>query len=251
VNPVDVAAAVARELGLAVEAPEQLGRGSNTMVRLDPAPVVARAMTGTVVLHDDPRAWLTNEVKVGQHLAARGAPAVRPTDLIDPGPHERDGVWITFWELVDHDPDAPLEPAELGASLRALHEALADFPADRLEPVARVRDEIERLGATVDDRAEAAFAIELPVQALHGDASFTNVLKTPGGLVWNDFEDVCAGPIEWDVTGLVHSAQARELGGPWIDTLLKAYGGPSLDDIEPFLHVHELYIQAWRAYSAG
>lgn len=38
-----------------------------------------------------------------------------------------------------------------------------------------------------------------PVQALHGDAHTGNLLPTPEGLRWIDFEDACAGPVEWDL----------------------------------------------------
>jgi len=35
--------------------------------------------------------------------------------------------------------------------------------------------------------------------ALHGDAHFGNVMITPAGAVWCDFEAVCRGPLEWDL----------------------------------------------------
>ncbi|MGE5407807.1 MAG: hypothetical protein ACM3NV_04275, partial [Syntrophothermus sp.] len=43
--------------------------GSNVMVALRPSAVVARVMTGTVVLHDDPEGWLDREVSVLRFLA--------------------------------------------------------------------------------------------------------------------------------------------------------------------------------------
>src|SRR4051812_50167694 len=52
------ALAVASAQGLTVTDPRVVGRGSNRIVWLRPAPIVARVMTGTVVLHDEPRARL-------------------------------------------------------------------------------------------------------------------------------------------------------------------------------------------------
>ena len=47
------AQAVAREHGLVYEEAVPIAAGSNVLVHLKPAPVVARVMTGTAVLHDD------------------------------------------------------------------------------------------------------------------------------------------------------------------------------------------------------
>jgi hypothetical protein len=248
-NPLETAVAVAREFDLEVDDPVALGRGSNTMVHLRPAPVVARVMTGTAVLHDDPREWLTREVAVGVHLAAHDAPAVVPADELPPGPHERDGVWLTFWRYTEHERGVVPDAGDLGRSLRALHDALASFDGD-LEPVSRVRDEILKMGGTLDAAAASAFDTDRPSQALHGDASLSNVLTTPTGLVWNDLEDVCAGPIEWDVAGLVDAARRRELGERYVDDFLAAYDGPSHADVEPFLSAHRIYGDTWRAFSA-
>src|SRR5690348_4223058 len=136
--------AVAREHGVACDAAARIAAGSNVLVHLKPAPVVARVMTGTAVLHDDPAQWLAREVAVGAFLAGTGL-AVAPSDLLPPGPHERDGMWMTMWEFVAHDEQAaPPEPGELGRSLRALHAALAGFPGD-LAPLSAIRDWLERL----------------------------------------------------------------------------------------------------------
>src|ERR1700754_4288937 len=63
------AQAVAREHGVACDEAVRIAAGSNVLVHLKPAPVVARVMTGTAVLHDDVEQWLAREVAVGAFLA--------------------------------------------------------------------------------------------------------------------------------------------------------------------------------------
>src|SRR3954452_7342615 len=75
---VAAAMAVASGEGLSVAEPRVVGHGSNRIVWLWPAPIVARVMTGTVVLHADPGAWLAREIEVGAFLAGTGAPIVAP-----------------------------------------------------------------------------------------------------------------------------------------------------------------------------
>lgn len=260
------AQAVAREHGVACDEAVPIAAGSNVLVHLKPAPVVARVMTGTAVLHDDPERWLAGEVAVGAFLAERTDLVVAPTDLLPPGPHARDGLWMTLWTFVAHDAQAPPPaPQELGRSLRGLHAALAGFPGD-LPPLSGVRDwlerllgelrpspgltrgDLDRLRARMDAVTPTVFESALPAQALHGDASISNLLRTDGGLLWNDLEDVCTGPVGWDVAGLVTSASAH--GAAFVDELLAAYGEPGVDDLETFLEAHALYDVIWKAYDA-
>jgi hypothetical protein len=252
------AQAVARAHGVACDEAVRIAAGSNVLVHLRPAPVVARVMTATAVLHDDPEQWLAREVAVGEHLAATGL-VVPPTDLLPPGPHECDGLWMTMWTFVPHDDRAP-EAGDLGRSLRALHVALAAYGGD-LAPLSGIRDwlagliaalgpspDTDRLRAQLDALTPAVFESALPAQALHGDVSIGNLLHTNGGLVWNDLEDVCAGPVEWDIAGLVASARSRGHSAAFTDEVLAAYGDAG--GLEPFLEAHALYDVVWRAYSA-
>ena len=75
---VTAAAAVARACGLKLDDAVVIHSASNVLVHLRPAPVVARVMTGTVALHDDPRKWLSREVSVLEFLAPSGL-AVSPS----------------------------------------------------------------------------------------------------------------------------------------------------------------------------
>jgi hypothetical protein len=260
------AQAVAREHGVACDEAVLIAGGSNVLVHLKPAPVVARVMTGTVVLHDDIEQWLAREVAVAAFLAERTDLVVAPSDILPPGPHQQDGLWMTMWKFVAHDAQAPPpQPRELGRSLRELHAALADFPGD-LAPLSEIRDWLERLLAQLrpspwltqqdidwlafelDALTPTVFESSLPAQALHGDASMSNLLRTEGGLVWSDFEDVCAGPVAWDVYGLVTSARACGQSATFIEELLAAYGDPGVEDPEPFLDAHALYEVVWHAF---
>jgi len=251
---------VAARHGLDAPDAAVIASGSNVLVHLRPAPVVARVMTGTVVLHgDDPREWLDREVAVAGYAAERGAPVVAPSDRLPPGPHEHNGLWLTFWRRVEHDPSLPLDPAEVGRSLRVLHDALAGYDGE-LPPVAAVRGDIERLIHAGDAPDAHAWQAELRRlarivfdgaggggQTLHGDATIGNTLRTPEGLLWNDFEDVCRGPVEWDVGGLVSSFQVRGADDAFIDAVLDGYGGPTREVVEPFVEASLLYLRAWRA----
>jgi hypothetical protein len=262
------AQAVAREHGVACDDAVRIAAGSNVLVHLRPAPVVARVMTGTAVLHDDPEQWLAREVAVGAFLARRTDAVVPPTEILPPGPHERDGLWMTLWKFVPHDEQAPPpDPRELGRSLRGLHAALADFPGD-LPPLSAVRDWLEQLVGELRPspaltrhgidglrfRLEAltptVFESSLPAQPLHGDASLSNLLSTDGGLVWNDLEDACAGPVAWDVAGIVSSARDRGHDATFTDEVLAGYGAAGVEGLERFLEAHAVYRVVWHAYRA-
>ena len=78
----------------------------------------------------------------------------------------------------------------------------------------------------------------------------SNVLRTESGLVWNDLEDVCAGPVAWDISGLVASARARGQSTKFIKELLAAYGEPGVEGLETFLEAHALYDIVWQAFEA-
>jgi len=241
--------------------------GSNVLVHLRPAPVVARVMTGTVALHGDPQRWLEREVSVLSFLASR-ALAVTPSPLIAPGPYEHAGLWLTCWEWVDHERqiELPTDAEGLGRALRDLHDALSAF-AGELGDLRGVQDDIARLlgqlrpTATLDadtidslrDRLNTlsvVFASSLPTQPLHGDASLTNLLRTRDGLIWNDFEDVCRGPVHWDVAGFLASLRGRGADPAFTARALDAYGGLDEQALAPFAAADELYGEIWRLYDA-
>jgi hypothetical protein len=265
------ARAVSAGHGVACEDAEVLSAGSNVLVHLRPSPVVARLMTGTVVLHDDPERWLRREVGVTEFLAPTGL-AVRPSQMIAAGPFERDGLWMTFTELVEgighHERLGSGDDAErFGLALRELHEALAPYDGDlagfadlgrdierlrrALRPSAELSAErIDSLGERLATLRETLFATSLPAQALHGDASVGNLLRTPGGLLWNDFEDTLRGPVHWDVAGYLISLEWRGADDAFVDRALDAYGGLDGEALAPFTAGHQLYDEIWSAYDA-
>jgi hypothetical protein len=261
------ARAVALANSVACEDALVVATGSNVLVHLKPAPVIARVMTSTAVLHGDVEKWLAREVAVGAFLGGRGL-AVPPSDVLAPRPHEYEGLWMTFWEFVEHDASRPLPRAhELGSSLRELHAALAAFPGE-LGPLSDVRDWLDGLLAelrpsprlTASDRellrshlqelTPTVFESSLHAQAIHGDASIRNLLPTHNGLIWNDLEDACIGPVHWDVAGLFLEARAHGASEAFVADFLRAYGGLDLEELNDFIAAHVAYATVWQAFDA-
>jgi Ser/Thr protein kinase RdoA (MazF antagonist) len=194
------------------------------LVRLDPAPVVARVASATgAVRRGD--AWLRREVAVASFLAERGAPVVAPARELPPGPHHHDGFVLSFWELA-REVDAPVDASAAGAGLRRCHEALADFDAGVLggwsaldEALEVLADPSRELPFDADERRwllslgrslAARLAKVGPPVAAHGDAHLGNVVQMAAGPLWNDWEVTHLAPPGWDL-GCLHAA-ARAFG---------------------------------------
>jgi hypothetical protein len=244
-----------------------INSASNVLVHLRPSPVIARVMTGTVVMHEDPERWLTHEVGVLSFLAPSGI-AVAPSSLIGPGPYQRGGLWMTLWESVEHRRQYDLydDAERLGGALRDLHDELSAFSGElptlvdlqhdierllrQLRPTAVVSAQrIESLEARLLALSETVFGAPWPAQALHGDASLSNLLRgTSGRLVWNDFEDTFRGPVHWDLAGYVISLEARGADSAFVARALDAYGRIDTRELAPFAAAHDVYDEIWRLY---
>lgn len=218
------AVAVAEQHGLRCDEPVVLRDASNLLVRLRPAPVVARVstLTSTVRRGD---AWLAREVAVASHLARAGAPVVAPSPEIAAGPHHHDGLALSFWTYV-HEAGRPLDAREAGRRLRLCHDALTSFTGElpRMAVLDEAQAILERLAAAgALEEADAALLrragqavraridrLALALQPIHGDAHLHNVVDGPDGPLWNDWEDTFLGPRAWDL-GCLH-ASARAFG---------------------------------------
>src|SRR5918998_4333538 len=127
---VEAAVSLARENRLRVEEPVVLNDLLSLMVHLRPAPVVARVATCMPKVRKPVSAWLKREIAVTTFLSERGAPVVAPSRKLPPGPHERDGFPISFWEYVEPDPDRAPTNDDCSAMLVDLHTALRAYPGE-------------------------------------------------------------------------------------------------------------------------
>jgi hypothetical protein len=260
------ATAIAAGYGLARDEALVICSRSNVLVHLHPAPVVARVMTGTVALHDDPSTWLAREISVLEFLAPSDL-AVAPSPVIAPGPHRHDGLWMTFSEWIpDVQPATHLDdPHRLGRALRDLHDELRRFEGDlgtladlredihrlhgQLRPAdAQQADSISSLRVRLDAVEEVVFESTLPTQALHGDVSLSNLLRTPQRLVWNDFEDTFRGPVHWDLASCVSSVRIHGASSSFVREMLDAYRWDDEQELAPFIAAQDVYDEIWQMY---
>lgn len=223
----------ATDLGLKVEETRVLHDVFSLVIHLYPSPVVARiplvmapGTTPEAVTRRQQR-----ELDVTDWLHREGVPTVRPSPLVPLEPVREDDFSMTFWELVDvaeeHSPYAGGD-YELCA---ALHAALAAYPGllpflspfnEGLPPMMEALEGSPLLSDEDLDRAHAewralrpvlasatAFRDRFPeadIQPIQGDAPSHNVIRSRSGWVFGDFEDVCLGPVEWDLAG--HGSEA-------------------------------------------
>jgi hypothetical protein len=219
-----------RNLGLDVTDARVLYDVFSVIVHLAPSPVVVRV---PIVLPrsvtDDPDAQLAqqrSELAVTGWLAGHGHPVVPPSPLVPREPVRVDGFSMTFWQFVEQVPAAEPQDrrrfeatAQLHSVLRGydgaglgfmeqfaalVPDALAqlDHHPDLLSAgdLQRAQQEWSVLGPVVTSRSgfEAAFP-DVDIQPIHGDAPSYNLIVTPNGEYWSDFELVTLGPVEADL----------------------------------------------------
>jgi GNAT superfamily N-acetyltransferase len=206
--------------GVKSHAPRILQDWNDTIVHLAPAPLVARVRT-TWLEADDTKTF-RREVAVAAHATARGAPVVAPSREPPPGPHRADSLVFTFWEYAEELP-GEVSPRQAGLALKALHEALTDYPG----PLPPLTTRLDRAQAVADDpaalpalsEAEQRFLADtlrdlrsrldgfaLDERPLHGGPHPANLLRTVSGPRWIDLDTVCRGPLEWDLAHLPEAA---------------------------------------------
>ncbi len=213
---IEAALGVAGELGIGAEGATTLKDSNNTIVKLVPAPIVAKV--GTSHFRDARLESLERELAVATHLADSGAPVVRPTREVAPGPHHWRDLTLTLWQYAEPLQGAALRPRELAAVVSAVHEALIDFPSS-LPPFTLELEDAKRLAQperspalgpadrrflwAVLDELQAAFStLATANRPLHGSPHAGNWLATAEGPLLLDFEAACMGPIEWDLAAL-------------------------------------------------
>lgn len=229
---VRAAVIVAGTHGLDVSSPVVLRDLSNTLIWLRPLPLVARVGGATATIRPVFE-HLARDVAVSTYLAARGVPVVGPSNLLPPGPHVHDGFTMTFHPYVEHSDQHP-SPRDFAVLLAELHAELRGFEGPL--PGRMPFDDIARINPDVT-------VPEPPmtkVQALHGDAHPGNLLMTPRGPVWNDFEDTWLGPVEWDLACLRNT---QRLDGA---AAVAAYPGDyDTAAVEAWFEVRRLHVAAW------
>jgi hypothetical protein len=191
---------------------------NNVVVHLAPSPVVAKLCAATT----GDRGWrkLAVEMDIARHLVQAGAPVVGPSPELPPGPHAEGGYAMTFWRYQDHDPSAVMAGRAAGQVLAQVHEALdsyrGTFPSFLDRQVRRTsRILFDETAASAIPASERSFLrreylsitsvlgeTKVSGRTLHGDPHRGNLLVSHGGCLMIDFESVCSGPVEWDVSAL-------------------------------------------------
>lgn len=236
--------------GLRVTDAEVLADGSNVLVHLRGAEVVARVATVTALVRPGVRDWLARDVALARWLAERGAPVVTPID--EAGPYDLAGTAVTLWHYLPHEKDVALGPAEATRALAELHDVMADYPGELPTdgPLGDTYRTIELLADHFDDGTRHALLAEtdelaaaiagLPTRPLHGDSHRWNLLVTADGPVWNDFEDTWRGPLGWDLACLAPS------GGTSLDDALAGYPTlPPRDELDLCLRLRQVFGTVW------
>lgn len=241
--PIRAATETAAAHGVTTDRCDILQDGHTLVLQLSES-LVARVVTD----RDGPRQggeWFARESAVACHLASHGAPVIPMHPDIPPGPHERLGYTLNFWQFVTAI-DVEPAPEEIGTTLHHCHRVLRAFP-EPLPELGILSETLELLEtpaphtmlsasdiALLHDRLSAALAAlrAFPMQALHGDAHGGNLMNTTRGLLWTDWEDTFLGPVEWDLASILWNARILEEDHATADAILATYrrAGGTIDE---------------------
>jgi hypothetical protein len=202
-------------------------RNSNTLaLHLLPCDVFAR----TALVGQEVAAF---EILVARGLAAVTAPIASLDPRVEPRVYELDGFAVTLWTYYRSMADRG-SPREYADALHRLHAAMRNIEVEaphfteriaaaesllthRHETSALLDGDRRLLLETLRSSREAIRSRVGAEQLLHGEPHPGNLLSTPDGLLFIDFETCCRGPIEFDVA---HVPEEVSLDYPDVDQVL-------------------------------
>jgi len=251
--PLRAATETALAHGITPDRCDILQNSSTLVVRLTET-LVARVVQD----REGPRqgtGWFARENAIAQHLTARGAPVIPLHPDLPPGPHEHLGYPLNFWEFVTRIETQP-DPREIGRTLKQCHEAMQDFP----QPLPHLGILSESL-AILNGRQLFSTGTQhllkqhlqaslerlsgYPQQALHGDAHAGNLMHTTRGLLWTDWEDTFAGPVEWDLASILWNPQILDEDHATVAAIRESYGPVDEKALCQCLIARAAVITAW------
>ena len=220
---VAAATSVASRLGLSARDAIVLNDSNKLTVRLLPCDVVARVAPAS---HEG----AAFEIDIAQRLAAVGCPVAAPEPRVGPRSYDHGGFIVSLWTYYAPATTSEISPVEYAAALQRLHLGmrLVDLPAphftDRVDSALQLLADRERTPSLADDDRELLVRVLTRLtqdvgrsgneQLLHGEPHPGNLLSSPGGPVFIDFETCCRGPIEFD---LAHAPEEVSGHYPGID----------------------------------
>lgn len=208
---------MAQEWGLTDITPHVLSEGGNLIIHLAPYPIVARI---AIVLSEADGEYAykiqDRELLVARYLHSKNVPVLLPTSLVDAGPHNVADTWLTLWAYVPPAALQPPSPKEAVDLINKLSKAMKDFEGDvpMLGVWERTCQSAQRLRLNPDERIQALLQkfhkwdeqmreeLGLLVPS-HGDAHAGNLIPSPEGWLWMDFEDISLMPYYWDLASYV------------------------------------------------
>jgi thiamine kinase-like enzyme len=165
------------------------------------------------------------------------------------------GYPLNFWEFVTRIDEEP-DPREIGHTLRQCHEIMSRFP-EPLPKLAILTESLTILNGRelfakptqqmLRDHLTNSIEVlsNYPHQPLHGDAHMGNLMNTIRGLLWTDWEDTFAGPVEWDVASIIWNAKLLDEDHATVKAILDAYGPVNDEALNQSLIGRAAVMTAW------
>ncbi|WP_433498851.1 phosphotransferase [Sphaerimonospora sp. CA-214678] len=193
-----------------------------------------RAAAAVRVASAEMAAKARRAVRMARWLESIGFPAVR----VHPAAPEAvvvEGAVATFWEYLPQPRHAP-PVVRLASLLRHLHEESPPFPVAPWDPVTDARSNLLLAAGTLQD-SDREFLLDwcdlldgelpanrysLPYGLIHGDAWAGNLLWRGREVVLCDLDQMCHGPLEWDLVPTV--VNGLRFGHPTVEEFLGTYG---------------------------
>ncbi len=200
------AMSIASSLGLIADHAAVLHNSNKLTLRLQPCDVVARVAP---VAHQSAQL----EVDIAQRLFEVGSPVAA---LEAPEVFVRDDNVVTLWTYYEPVTTHAIPPADFAGALERLHAGMRriEVPTphftDRVAEAQTLVADHDRtpkladadrdfLAGTLDRLCRTVSESGRHEQLLHGEPHPGNLLSTPAGLLFIDFETCCRGPIEFDL----------------------------------------------------